>query len=59
MIREIVATTGAKVDINDEGIVKVSASDGAKIKARDRLDQVVITMEPEPAYLRTVRRQGG
>ncbi|TCS12839.1 polyribonucleotide nucleotidyltransferase [Caulobacter sp. BK020] len=33
VIREIVATTGAKVDINDEGIVKVSASDGAKIKA--------------------------
>lgn len=33
VIREIVATTGAKVDINDEGTVKVSASDGAKIKA--------------------------
>ncbi len=33
VIREIVAETGAKVDINDEGIVKVSASDGAKIKA--------------------------
>jgi polyribonucleotide nucleotidyltransferase len=33
VIREIVATTGAKVDINDEGAVKVSASDGAKIKA--------------------------
>ncbi|OYX06307.1 MAG: polyribonucleotide nucleotidyltransferase, partial [Caulobacter vibrioides] len=33
VIREIVATTGAKVDINDDGVVKVSASDGAKIKA--------------------------
>jgi polyribonucleotide nucleotidyltransferase len=33
VIREIVATTGAKVDINDEGTVKVSASDAAKIKA--------------------------
>ena len=33
VIREIVATTGAKVDINDDGVVKVSASDSAKIKA--------------------------
>jgi polyribonucleotide nucleotidyltransferase len=33
VIREIVATTGAKVDINDEGTVKVSASDADKIKA--------------------------
>jgi polyribonucleotide nucleotidyltransferase len=33
VIREIVEKTGAKVDINDDGVVKVSASDGAKIKA--------------------------
>ena len=33
VIREIVEKTGAKVDINDEGTVKVSASDAAKIKA--------------------------
>jgi polyribonucleotide nucleotidyltransferase len=33
VIREIVEKTGAKVDINDDGTVKVSASDGAKIKA--------------------------
>jgi polyribonucleotide nucleotidyltransferase len=46
VIREIVATTGAKVDINDEGTVKVSASDGAKIKAA--VDWIKsITMEPE------------
>jgi len=46
VIREIVATTGAKVDVNDEGIVKVSASDGAKIKAA--IDWIKsITMEPE------------
>jgi polyribonucleotide nucleotidyltransferase len=46
VIREIVATTGAKVDINDEGIVKVSASDGAKIKAA--VDWIKsITSEPE------------
>jgi polyribonucleotide nucleotidyltransferase len=46
VIREIVATTGAKVDINDEGTVKVSASDGAKIKAA--IDWIKsITSEPE------------
>ena len=46
VIREIVATTGAKVDINDEGTVKVSASDAAKIKAA--MDWIKsITQEPE------------
>ena len=46
VIREIVATTGAKVDVNDEGQVKVSASDGAKIKAA--IDWIKsITSEPE------------
>ncbi|HEY7852644.1 MAG TPA: polyribonucleotide nucleotidyltransferase, partial [Caulobacteraceae bacterium] len=33
VIREIVEKTGAKVDISDDGTIKVSASDGAKIKA--------------------------
>jgi polyribonucleotide nucleotidyltransferase len=33
VIREIVEKTGAKVDINDDGVIKISASDGAKIKA--------------------------
>jgi polyribonucleotide nucleotidyltransferase len=46
VIREIVATTGAKVDINDEGTVKVSASDANKIKAA--MDWIKsITQEPE------------
>jgi polyribonucleotide nucleotidyltransferase len=46
VIREIVATTGAKVDVNDEGMVKVSASDGDKIKAA--IDWIrSITSEPE------------
>jgi polyribonucleotide nucleotidyltransferase len=46
VIREIVATTGAKVDVNDEGMVKVSASDSAKIKAA--IDWIKsITSEPE------------
>ena len=46
VIREIVATTGAKVDVNDDGVVKVAASDGAKIKAA--IDWIKsITSEPE------------
>ena len=46
VIREIVATTGAKVDIYDDGTVKVSASDGAKIKAA--IDWIKsLTSEPE------------
>jgi polyribonucleotide nucleotidyltransferase len=46
VIREIVATTGAKVDVNDEGLIKVAASDGAKIKAA--IDWIKsLTSEPE------------
>ena len=52
VIREIVATTGAKVDINDEGTVKVSASDGAKIKAA--IDWIrSLTSEPEVGTIYT------
>jgi polyribonucleotide nucleotidyltransferase len=46
VIREIVATTGAKVDVNDDGMVKVSASDGAKIKAAIEWIRS-LTSEPE------------
>jgi polyribonucleotide nucleotidyltransferase len=46
VIREIVATTGAKVDVADDGVVKVSASDGEKIKAA--VDWIKsLTSEPE------------
>jgi polyribonucleotide nucleotidyltransferase len=46
VIREIVEKTGAKVNIEDDGSVKVSASDGAKIKAA--IDWIrSITSEPE------------
>jgi len=46
VIREIVATTGAKVDVNDEGLIKVSASDSEKIKAA--IDWIKsLTSEPE------------
>ena len=33
VIREIVAQTGAKVDIDDEGLIKISSSDTAQIEA--------------------------
>ncbi|HYI47462.1 MAG TPA: polyribonucleotide nucleotidyltransferase [Allosphingosinicella sp.] len=33
IIREIVATTGAKVDIDDEGVIKISSSDLSQIEA--------------------------
>ena len=46
IIREIVEKTGAKVNIEDDGTVKVSASDGAKIKAA--IDWIrSLTSEPE------------
>jgi polyribonucleotide nucleotidyltransferase len=46
VIREIVEKTGAKVDINDDGVVKVSASEASKIKAA--VDWIKsITQEPE------------
>ncbi|MHB8529711.1 MAG: polyribonucleotide nucleotidyltransferase [Caulobacteraceae bacterium] len=46
VIREIVATTGAKVDVNDDGVVKVAASEASKIKAA--VDWIrSITSEPE------------
>ncbi|MBN9319986.1 MAG: polyribonucleotide nucleotidyltransferase [Caulobacterales bacterium 68-7] len=52
VIREIVATTGAKVDINDDGVVKVSASDGEKIKAA--VDWIKsIASEPEVGTIYT------
>ncbi len=33
VIREIVEKTGAKINIEDDGTVKVASADGAKIKA--------------------------
>ena len=36
VIREIVAETGAKVDIDDEGVIKISSSDLSQIEAARR-----------------------
>jgi polyribonucleotide nucleotidyltransferase len=50
VIREIVETTGAKVDVNDDGIIKVSSSDAASIKAA--LDWIHgLTAEPEEGQI--------
>jgi len=52
MIREIVAETGAKIDIEDDGTVKVAAVDESASKAAiDRIRE--ITAEPEVGVIYT------
>ncbi len=52
VIREIVETSGAKVDINDEGQIKVASSDQNAIdKAKDMI--MAIAAEPEPGTIYT------
>jgi polyribonucleotide nucleotidyltransferase len=52
VIREIVEKTGAKVNVEDDGTVKVSASDGGKIKAA--VDWIKsLTSEPEVGAIYT------
>ncbi|HEX6376296.1 MAG TPA: polyribonucleotide nucleotidyltransferase [Allosphingosinicella sp.] len=46
IIREIVATTGAKVDIDDEGVIKISSSDVNQIEAARKWIQGIVE-EPE------------
>ncbi|MEA2998749.1 MAG: polyribonucleotide nucleotidyltransferase [Sphingomonadales bacterium] len=46
IIREIVATTGAKVDIDDEGVIKISSSDLSQIEAARRWIAGIVE-EPE------------
>jgi len=50
VIREIVATTGAKVDIDDEGIIKISSSDVAQIEAARQWIHGIVA-EPEPGTI--------
>ncbi len=46
VIRQIVEETGAKIDINDDGVIKIASSDGAAIKAA--MDWIKgIAAEPE------------
>jgi len=42
VIREIVAETGAKVDIDDEGVIKISSSDLSQIEAARRWIQGIV-----------------
>ncbi|MDE2392026.1 MAG: S1 RNA-binding domain-containing protein, partial [Rhodospirillales bacterium] len=52
VIRDIVEKTGAKVDINDDGTVKIAASDDKKIQAA--LDMIKgIVAEPEIGVIYT------
>ena len=52
VIREIVETSGAKVDINDDGIIKIASSDAAAIKrAYDMIYSIVA--EPEEGRIYT------
>ncbi|KLE33915.1 polyribonucleotide nucleotidyltransferase [Aurantiacibacter luteus] len=46
VIREIVAETGAKVDIDDEGVIKISSSDLSQIEAARAWIQGIVE-EPE------------
>ena len=40
VIREITETTGAKIDIEDDGTIKVAAVDQSQGRSSDRLDQI-------------------
>jgi polyribonucleotide nucleotidyltransferase len=52
VIREIVATTGAKVDIDDEGLIKISSSDLTQIEAARQWIMGIVA-EPEPGTIYT------
>jgi polyribonucleotide nucleotidyltransferase len=52
VIREIVAQTGAKVDIDDEGVIKISSSDLSQIEAARRWIAGIVE-EPEVGKIYT------
>ncbi|MEO7277169.1 MAG: polyribonucleotide nucleotidyltransferase [Sphingomicrobium sp.] len=52
VIREIVAETGAKVDIDDEGMIKISSSDLNQIEAARQWIRGIVA-EPEPGTIYT------
>ena len=52
VIREIVEVSGAKVDINDDGVIKIASNDAAAIKkAHDMIWSIVA--EPEEGHIYT------
>src|SRR5437764_12614172 len=52
VIREIVAETGAKVDIDDDGTIKISSSDLSQIEAARQWIRGIVA-EPEPGTVYT------
>jgi polyribonucleotide nucleotidyltransferase len=55
IIREIVETSGAKIDIGDDGLIKVASADGAAIKsALDQINSIVAEPEEGVIYEGTV-----
>ena len=58
VIREIVEKTGAKIDISDDGTVKVASASGEFDQGRDQLDQVDRVRAGGRAHLRGHCRQG-
>jgi polyribonucleotide nucleotidyltransferase len=48
VIREIVEKTGAKINVEDDGTIKIASADGKSIKAAYNWIRS-ITAEPEPA----------
>ena len=52
VIREIVAETGAKVDIDDDGVIKISSSDLSQIEAARQWIRGIVA-EPEPGTIYT------
>src|SRR5436309_5099254 len=52
VIREIVATTGAKVDIDDEGVIKIASSDLSQIEAARNWIRGIVA-EPEVGQIYT------
>jgi len=52
VIREIVAETGAKVDIDDDGTIKIASSDLSKIEAARNWIRSIVA-EPEPGQIYT------
>ena len=55
VIREIVEVSGAKVDINDEGVIKIASPDGESIsKAYEMIHSIVAEPEQGVIYTGTV-----
>ncbi|MBL6761686.1 MAG: polyribonucleotide nucleotidyltransferase [PS1 clade bacterium] len=55
VVREIVETSGAKIDIGDDGLIKVASSDAAAIKsALDQINSIVAEPEVGVIYEGTV-----